>query len=431
MEETKIYCSDSATPEVYSYTREAAWFDFIREQQVLEDKLNAYISECLVLSESGVMPGQRYYRLVQLNEAITDKVSAGWAKIMDFIRRMWGKFVENVTRLITENDYYLEKYKDIILNKQPKFKSLTMQDLDQGVKNIVNTPIKTVNAGMIERIPDAEDNKAGIDAMRTDYFVRAWNNGKPQRNPDGKEFVQWCKDYFTHNNSEEKEIPAGQVNLRDMYQYCKDFKRIQDMLKKDIDNIEKTSNDFVSEINKIKANAKNQATTESVFSRVYNQYLNEDIKVNAAEPTANNNAGNTGNNGTTAAARAQDNINAARQANNGTEEDKAKVAQDNQKAAEADKDNKIDVKARLYIKAAQEVISAKMTAAESINRQYMQVIKYHVQSYVGRTNDGQNRPAQAGTNYQNTQADNQGATNQPAGGGQGGQGQTGGQGQNP
>ena len=66
-----------------------------------------------------------------------------------------------------------------------------------------------------------------------------------------------------------------------------------------------------------------------------------------------------------------------------------------------------------------------MTAVDAINKSFMQIIKNHVQYYVGRTNIENDQAASQGTNYNNqsTGQDNQapaeGNTNgQPASGGQ-------------
>ena len=48
-----------------------------------------------------------------------------------------------------------------------------------------------------------------------------------------------------------------------------------------------------------------------------------------------------------------------------------------------------------------------MTAVEAINKSFMQIIKNHVQYYVGRTNIENDQAASQGTNYNTTGNNNQ------------------------
>ena len=63
-----------------------------------------------------------------------------------------------------------------------------------------------------------------------------------------------------------------------------------------------------------------------------------------------------------------------------------------------------------------------MTAVDAINKSFMQIIKNHVQYYVGRTNIENDQAARQGTNYNtnsnnnNNNNNNQQPTTPPAGG---------------
>ena len=84
-----------------SYVDKMAYANFLFEQERNTIKLNAFISECLCIAEGGNI----YDGIKAINEGISDKAESAWDKVMDFLRRMWGKFVENMTNLFNSNGY--------------------------------------------------------------------------------------------------------------------------------------------------------------------------------------------------------------------------------------------------------------------------------------------------------------------------------------
>ena len=526
-----------------SYVDKMAYANFLFEQERNTIKLNAFISECLCIAEGGNI----YDGIKAINEGISDKAGSAWDKVMDFLRRMWGKFVENMTNLFNSNGYYLEKYKDIILKKPIKFtEKITMPNYFNGIKNIVAVKIPLLNVQSLERIPLNAEDKTGMDNLRTE-FMNAWKNGKPADNPNGKEFKAWAVDYFKGLGTGEVDFTASQINMTDMYNFCHDSKNITSTLEKDKSAIERANKEFADEVknvmskadkdgyntndtgeandydkakgklvhtngsnytytitvnNQVKsynatskkvdgkwgvylgndypgnkslvgeledANDPNynlaqkekeaaekqaaadaakkkeaetsegqQATTtpkdnetgngaeakakkptsteESTYSRVFGRYITEDEVTYSGNGDTTNNTGTDGGGGTTAAAVTR--ANSADANANGRYNVKGAVNVNST-------DKTIEDKAKIWLGIATEVVTAKMTAVDAINKSFMQIIKNHVQYYVGRTNIENDQAARQGTNYNNqsTGQDNQapaeGNTNgQPASGGQ-------------
>ena len=502
-----------------SYVDKMAYANFLFEQERNTIKLNAFISECLCIAEGGNI----YDGIKAINEGISDKAGSAWDKVMDFLRRMWGKFVENMTNLFNSNGYYLEKYKDIILKKPIKFtEKITMPNYFNGIKNIVGVKIPLLNVQSLERIPLNAEDKTGMDNLRTE-FMNAWRNGKPADNPNGKEFKAWAVDYFKGLGTGEVDFTASQINMTDMYNFCHDSKNITSTLEKDKSAIERASKEFADEVKNVMSKADKdgyntndtgeandydkaegklvhtngsnytytitvnnqvksynatskkvdgkwgvylgndypgnkslvgeledakdpnynlaqkekeaaekqaaadaakkkeaetsegqQATTtpkdnetgngaeakakkptsteESTYSRVFGRYITEDEVTYSGNGDTTNNTGTDGGGGTTAAAVTR--ANSADASANGRYNVKGAVNVNST-------DKTIEDKAKIWLGIATEVVTAKMTAVDAINKSFMQIIKNHVQYYVGRTNIENDQAARQGTNYNN------------------------------
>lgn len=480
-----------------SYVDKMAYANFLFEQERNTIKLNAFISECLCIAEGGNI----YDGIKAINEGISDKAGSAWDKVMDFLRRMWGKFVENMTNLFNSNGYYLEKYKDIILKKPIKFtEKITMPNYFNGIKNIVAVKIPILNVQSLDRIPLNTEDKTGMDNLRTE-FMNAWRNNKPANNPDGKEFKAWAVDYFKGLGTGEVDFTASQINMTDMYNFCHDTKNITSTLEKDKSAIERANKEFADEVknamskadkdgtystnatgdaneydkakgNLVHTNGSNYTYTitvnnqvksynatskkvgdkwgvylgndypgnkslvgekldeadpnlkiankekegkaddaeegatptgESTYSRVFGRYITEDEVTYSGNGDTTNNTGTDGGGGTTAAAVTR--ANSANANANGRYDVKGAV---NVKST----DKTIEDKANVWLGIATEVVTAKMTAVEAINKSFMQIIKNHVQYYVGRTNIENDQAARQGTNYNNqsTEKNNQTST---------------------
>lgn len=532
-----------------SYVDKMAYANFLFEQERNTIKLNAFISECLCIAEGGNI----YDGIKAINEGISDKAGSAWDKVMDFLRRMWGKFVENMTNLFNSNGYYLEKYKDIILKKPIKFtEKITMPNYFNGIKNIVGVKIPILNVQSLERIPLNAEDKTGMDNLRTE-FMNAWKNGKPADNPNGKEFKAWAVDYFKGLGTGEVDFTASQINMTDMYNFCHDTKNITSTLEKDKSAIERANKEFADEVknvmskadkdgyntndtgddndydkadgklvhtngsnytytitvnNQVKsynatskkvdgkwgvylgndypgnkslvgelkdtndpnynlaqkekeaaekqaatdaaekkeaetpkgqqatttpknnetgngaeAEAKNPTSTEeSTYSRVFGRYITEgEVTYSGNGGGTTNNTGTDGGGGTTAAAVTR--ANSADANANGRYDVKGAV---NVKST----DKTIEDKAKIWLGIATEVVTAKLTAVEAINKSFMQIIKNHVQYYVGRTDTENDQATRQGTNYNNQTSTSTGGStgNQtPTGGNTNGQPASGGQ----
>ena len=437
---------------ISSYTHEAAWFNYIELQKRNQLKLNRYLSECLIFSED-TSDYTKYKRLMALDEAVGEKISRAWDAVMNFIRRMWGKFTNNVARLVSSQTSYLEKYKDIILNKKPKFNNVKMYPCAAGIQNIIKNPIKPIeyNALIDNDVMDnvTKNDQAGTTAknqMITKYLLPDWKNGAAGGDQE-QNFLQWATAYFSHGNGSEQQVNATDINLHDMYNFCHDLKNMQDVVEKDYNETEKMSDDFGKKIEDLNKKAQqsraqddkakkelskdqtkvqdaskpkeggsgtpsdssgvtrqyNQKTggietvtkasyefpndgsvaiIEGTYSMLYGKYLTE-VKINNATTD-----------------RPENRVSAATQQSGQAARQDAKVRND--KASDDDLAGIKDANAKVqaYLSAAKDMLAAKLSAISFINHEYMQILNYHIKSYVGTPE------AKDNSNNQNTPASN-------------------------
>lgn len=427
---------------ISSYTHEAAWFNYIELQKRNQLKLNRYLSECLIFSED-TSDYTKYKRLMALDEAVGEKISRAWDAVMNFIRRMWGKFTNNVARLVSSQTSYLEKYKDIILNKKPKFNNVKMYPCATGIQNIIKNPIKPIeyNALIDNDVMNnvTKNDQAGTTAknqMITKYLLPDWKNGAAGGDQE-QNFLQWATAYFSHGNGSEQQVNATDINLHDMYNFCHDLKNMQDVVEKDYNEAEKMSDDFGKKIEDLNKKAqqnqqqanqqreelrqdqdklKNTATQDSdsaatntkkpevihkarnpktgkmepvsgtadkveeAYSMLYGRYLTE-VKINNATTD-----------------RPENRVSAATQQSGQAARQDAKVRND--KASNDDLAGIKDANAKVqaYLSAAKDILAAKLSAISFINHEYMQILNYHIKSYVGTpeakdNSNNQNTPA--------------------------------------
>ena len=424
---------------ISSYTHESAWFNYIELQKRNQLKLNRYLSECLIFSED-TSDYTKYKRLMALDEAVGEKIARAWDAVMNFIRRMWGKFTNNVARLVSSQTSYLEKYKDIILNKKPKFNNVKMYPCATGIQNIIKNPIKPIeyNALIDNDVMNnvTKDDQAGTTAknqMITKYLLPDWKNGAAGGDQE-QNFLQWATAYFSHDNGSEQQVNATDINLHDMYNFCHDLKNMQDVVEKDYNETEKMSDDFGKKIEDLNKNAQQSnaqddkakkeldkdqtevqnaskpkgsdstATNtekpevihkvrdsetgemkpvsgkEEAYSMLYGKYLTE-VKINNATTD-----------------RPENRVSAATQQSGQAARQDAKVRNDKASDDDLAGIKHANAKVQAYLSAAKDMLAAKLSAISFINHEYMQILNYHIKSYVGTpeakdNSNNQNTPA--------------------------------------
>ena len=106
----QVCLNHSISPLMYESVYHDYLFNKIHQEQVLSTMINKQ----LIMTESTTL-AQKERKLSALYEAkIGDSCKSAWNKFTEFIKSLFGKFMESITKLLFSYKKYLEKYRDII-----------------------------------------------------------------------------------------------------------------------------------------------------------------------------------------------------------------------------------------------------------------------------------------------------------------------------
>lgn len=439
------------------YINEYNVFMYNQSRAMQQHSLESYISECMILAEgTNIVP-----RIRALHEADNEKTIGGFfKKIWEFIKRIWAKFIDKMTRLMAGNKRWLDKNRAIILNNAFKYDSITIYNYPEGVKRMVNGAVPAFNYADIEKELDTDAKAYEFVAKKIRY------NGYKYNEDDDNSFSQDMKEWF-FGGAEQIEIPKAKVNLTDMFNYCYEYDKMKEAIQKDKTNLERT----IENMNRIvvskaaKTTADNDKTDKAddgtatanggttnndtdnpkpdpngtspaaqqaaaaagtttdanngnaqptngqaaqnasfVFSNVYNTYISE-----ADKAEVNGDPDNDANKDTVVRKRSAGtgrygSKDATAKANMSNVSGKSDSDDENNKnianAASGEEAVEIQKRCTRYNNAASGVLAAKLSAAEQCYKDYMRIMIAHVDSYTGRrqTND---KMATAATDFSN------------------------------
>lgn len=373
-----------------NYVNEFNYQFYLMEEMQNSKELERAINEATML-EGGV---GTYNRFVALSEAGVDSIKSGVQKLMDFVKKIFAKFLETMDTIIKSDVKYLEKYKDIILKRAPKEYDVDMYDYVKGTKLIMTKNIPPFNHAMIE-----------TDLQSRDVFIAKHFKEFVTGNAPYENFADQVKEKF---RGEEVTIESKDVNFTDMYNYCFNYKKMKEVMEKDITFLNKAADEIIKEVEK-KAKAGEISSSNEfaevgkrdMYSVLYESFLNEDgtqpnagAQQQAPKPAA-----------TTPQAGSKSNEdNAPKGGSTRTEPKDNNQSSTSDKPEEKKPENKTIEKSytdgmNVYVKVCGEYIGAKMTIAEEAYKAFMSVIKAHVRDFVGNAdNDNQTGVAKVGTN---------------------------------
>lgn len=418
---------------------------FLAEQQYEDERLRDYIEGCVSLANGRNVVREMTY----INEAIGETIKGFFTKILNVIKSIWAKFVESLDRLIHNTQEYLTKYKDIILKKKAPDVTYTMYNYPEGLKTLVNAAVPQFNYQLMQNYLDGEHQEKFLkqyspfkdclvpnsDATYPEQYKATFRNGKGKAD-------------------EKIEIAASDINMKDVYDYCYNYKSIKDKLQKDINTIDKAAvdaNNIIAKRQKdksgqnllppeekvdteelkkdeAKVDGKNPDTGQqqqqngqqqqnNKSSEPYWSYQRDDKKNESTsiydrtsrfihELQVNTNDSTDGT--TTATQKVQDTSSASStfKANNKNiqqADDKNKEQSDNALNTVTGEVDTIVKQINVYFDSAKELLGAKQTVCEEIFKEYMAIIKYHVRYYVGHQDKNKSaendRSEQRGSNY--------------------------------
>ena len=453
-----------------------------------EERIASHLRSIIPVQEA------KYRNLRTLNEStLGDKAKNRFNKIIAFVKNLLAKFAESISSFLLDNKDYLEKYKDIILKKQPKSdnKYSYTGDYKLGMQRCMDFQIKPFNydkyANTLNLVGEEDAEKARI-AISKEVF----DNHEAFSYTSGDNLGDKAKEFFLawEKGDQEGTFDDGKLNFTDMYNFCynvgqitkiktRDEKYIEDANKKILTEIEnqikekqnktntnaetseskadtnadssgdKTNTNVETSASKADTNAEKDRY-QKLYSQAFTNYDHakteggkntykkemEDIKVKAAkkgiydlqdikvENTINisaldkyrnmylmeNNGGSTpqNNNSNNKSEKPKNNLKitpannaiTAISKNNTNEEVDAKTSAN----GAADSENELSDIQTLgdrYLQVVRTVIAARCTALEQMARNFMEIIRAHVRSYVGNADDvSTDKSQQAGNTYQ-------------------------------
>ena len=358
---------------------------FLAEQMSEQSELEMFINECILISEGT----NTLTNIDIIHESFVDKVKESIKKFLQAIANMWHKFTESMNTLLKTDRAYLEKYKDIILKKNPIDCEYTMYKYDQGLPILLKSEVPVLN------LNNMDTELVDDETFLRKHFATFIQGAKTPYN-----IGDLARAKFRGGNGKEVNIKSTQLNMTDLYNYCYDYKKFQDLIQKDIKNIQDSAGSIIVKIDKMvrEGQIKNEAAalfeSAQYLSTVYDTFVNEATPGTRVKPEDSNN-------------------------NNNNSSDKPvqnKPSQAYNKTQNIDKNQEINVektakeltaKANRYLRICGEFLGAKQSIAEEIYKAYMSIIKAHVRDFVGKKSDSKdNKPSDSATNYNKDQNNN-------------------------
>ena len=390
---------------------------FLAEQQYEDERLRNYIEGCVTLAN-----GRNSIReMAYINETVGETVKGFFTKILNFIKSIWAKFVESLDRLIQNTQDYLTKYKDIILKKKAPDVTYTMYNYPEGLKTLVNAAVPPFNY---------ETMKAYLDGEHQEKFLKQYSPFKDCLIPNSDAtYPEQYKATFRNGKGkadEKIEITASDLNMKDIYDYCYNYKSVKDRLQKDINTIDKASvdaNNIIAKRQKDKTGQKlvdpeelkkddEKTEGKNEYASIYDRTSRF---VNEVEVKPNDN-GNDVSSQKVQDTSAQSSTFKANNTNIQQAEDGNKEQSDNALNTVTGDVDTVVKQINVYFDSAKELLGAKQTVCEEIFKEYMSIIKYHVRYYVGHQDKNKSaetdRSEQRGSNYNQQQNQEQNDNNQ-------------------
>ena len=394
-------------------------------------KVEQLVAEAVIFSEQ-IADQERYDKLTSLNEAIVRKIQEWWKAGIAKIKALFAKFMEKMNRVTDAN--YLKKYKDIILKQPFQNRSYKSKDLFGCMNRTLSLQVPYLDYNKHADILKGENpistffQRELAPKMQGYAFFKPNNTGAPNTI---EQLANYCKDWFMGTQEVEFNGAAVQEHIKDVYDYLMDMKKIKQSIDKSINDIEKSA------ANVAKIGGTGQAAKQNA------EYSATGNAAKDAKTTGDNGTG--GQNGTPAPTQGgqpqQQAVNASanfdftnsvysilyelevqnpaqqnQQPASGTNanpsasgvrhvEDGTNV---DQSAAKDSMLNDVEKVCKNYVDICTTVLKAKLTAIEFTRKELREIVRIHVQDYIGKQDIGKGGEEATNTQqYQNTIANNQ------------------------
>lgn len=445
----------------YMYEQECAYRQYLINKAYCQKQLRGMVVEAAILSDDQISISEKVDKLYSINEGLGDSVKDAWGKFKAFLAKIWQKFSEFIARTVNTDKGYLEKYKDIILHRKWKddqkdldidaqytvgitrlsqfaVATPTAQDVNNKLTGNDDTDLKTYQAKLMpayrgNNTVDFADfckhwfkggdgkggkhNLTGGEINFTDMYNFCYNYKKIHNNINKNQsimqnaatvFENAAKEHLNKQKQptaapaqpDDKNKQNGSATTTDKKSnypetiIVKDDKGVD--VTRHVSAAEKTSYDqeistagndktklkgvYSKYISKGKSNDEFNNLTESFkYKGKLGTFVLEDVGVSS----------NTGGTGATSGSFGRAGVKAG---------NTVQMA-DTSTKVDPQEEKDLTKKIGFFTSASGTLFASMCTAAETIKKDYMKIIKMHVQSYLGEDKDSENKIAQqAGTN---------------------------------
>ena len=296
------------------------------------------------------------------------------------IKRIAQKFIAYAKKQMSQSKNYLLNNKENILKKKPGENiPIEMRNYGTGIKNIMSSVMP-----QFEAIKDSlPGDKVACENALKQKFVPAYNDFNI-------DFKQWCIAYF-EGGSQKVKTNINALNMNEIYTFVSTYDtRILPLIQRDINMVQQLGNS-AAKIGSQLANAERQKQIQQVKNQQNMSApagIRRESYLMEAPQTPPPQTGAAPANG----APAGDKMVIGKQQGEVQNTNTPATASQQQQQNQADNANKDNMKLDAYKKVAIQYLGAKMTAASTIYKDYMTILRTHApeKSYAGNVSTGLN-----------------------------------------
>ena len=372
-------------------------------EEYLENKIN---NESILASKirSHIPINESSYKKVTaiLEAKLSDNIKSKWQKFIGFIKNLFAKFAESMTAFFTNNKEYLEKYKDIILRKKPKDIDYSYNgDYKVGIDRCINTVVPVYDGKYADAL------KKDVDADTESNTLSMIMQGREGfKNDSASAASDNFKEYFMGQDKGEHKGKFTDLNFTDLYNFCKNSDKINEIVRKDLKYLDDSSDAIRKAIEEKLNTKKNEQVLQNNSSYVNEEATPPPSNPDSGNPDKPNPPGDGNPDKPNDTGKSNLNISSDAVSQMGSMGDRKALDKDTtdkfaDAAAKSEKElQEISSMITKWSTICRALISAKCTAVNQIAKDYMDIIRAHVRSYVGQSkNKEDNKSQDTATNY--------------------------------
>ena len=303
-----------------------------------------------------------------LNEKSIGETLKGWLdKIVGAITAVAEKFMKAASDFFTNNNKYLEKYKDIILNKKP---------LKATISGFTEYDIPLIKTADVPTFDELKMKNAAATGDKQD-FIKAFTEFSKFNIDKEKSFSDNVK-HCLKSKKEPHDIQANTLDMKALYSYVYNYNT---EIKKDI----------MDSIDKLKASNKRAYMIVAKLGKGAKANVKIDKKANTTSTdntetkTDTTQTDSTDNNATEKQEAFNYNKTLSYYFEMDIKDDPNQEQPEKEEAPKEptnDEDKKAENAVKLYFTVCSELLGARLNVAQEAYKNYMRIIKWHVKKYV-------------------------------------------------